>query len=123
MASTLLDPKAICKESSKAKNFAKYWHKDFTNEMGLPMTFIRRFQQVTSNNKVDIGEDKICERYVSAGMAVVKFQLADSTVIKVKKQRRSTIGEVFGSIGRVINMSLCLDYINPNIKQLIGFIS
>ena len=86
------------------------------------MTFIRRFQQVTSNNKVDIGEDKICERYVRAGMAVVKFQLADSTVLKIKKQRRSTIGEVFGSIGKAINLSLCLVHMNLHIK-LIGFIS
>ena len=98
MAATLLDTKSICKDSSNAEDFAKWWEDDF---IGLPLNFIRRFQQITSENKVDIGEDKICERYVSAGIAVVKFQIADSNVIKIEKQLRATIGEVFGSVGKI----------------------
>ena len=101
MDATLLDTKSICSRyarSSNAEDFAKWWKDDFN---GLPLSFIKRFQQIASENKVNIGADKICERYVSAGIAVVKFQLADSNVIKIKKQLRTTIGEVFGSVGKI----------------------
>ena len=106
VATTLLDPVSICKDGSNAKDFAKLWKAEFNADLGLPLNFIKRFQQIASKNKVDIGQEKICERYVSAGVAVVKFQLQDSTVLQLKKHLRSTIGEVFASIGEIYNFSI-----------------
>ena len=99
--STLLDTKRICEEGeNNAQDFAKNWREEFSNgNWTLPMKFINHFLAVTSKYKVDIGETERCERYVKAGIAVVRFQLADLTVLKIKKQMRSTVAEIFGSIG------------------------
>ena len=101
MDSTLLDTKRICEEGeNNAQDFAKYWRQEFSNgNWTLPMKFINHFLAVSSKYKVDIGETEKCERYVKAGIAVVRFQLADLTVLKIKKQMRSTVAEIFGSIG------------------------
>ena len=114
MATTLLDPVSICKDSSSAKDFAKMWKAEFNSDLGLPLNFIKRFQQIASKNKVDIGHKKICQRYVSAGIAVVKFQLQDSTVVQLNKHLRTTIGEVFASIGKLFNF-----FSNGNVKMVV----
>ena len=95
-----LDIKAIC--SSKVlkydtENGKDQWKNEFVSNFGLPLNIIRRFQKISG--QVDVSEEKICERYMEAGIAVVKFQLADPNVLILKKQLRSTVGEQFSSVG------------------------
>ena len=104
MATTILDTKAICKDGlNNAKDFARNWKDSFNGrtdlrKLSVPMMLTQRFQQIT--NKLDIGQETICERYVNAGIAVVKFQLADSNVLRLKKHLRATPGEIVASSGR-----------------------
>ena len=98
---TQINLESICSQRS-LKYDTEYgkdkWKKVFGSGYGLPLQIIRRFQQI---HQTDISEEKICERYLSAGIAVVKFQLAGSNVLVLKKQLRSTLGEQFSAFAKI----------------------
>ena len=97
-----LDIKAICSSQVlkyDTENGKDEWKNEFASNFGLPLNIIRRFQKISG--QVDVSEEKICERYMEAGMSVVKFQLADPNVLILKKQLRSTVGEQFSSVGKI----------------------
>ena len=79
-----IDARAIC--SKEKQNFRglemnkpDVWMNQLSGEFGLPMTFIRKFQNLTGDT--DETEEKVCERYINPGMAILNFRLADSTPI------------------------------------------
>ena len=105
MSSTALDIDSFCKYSKLHAPFFANWFKDFSwwstkNEglLAVPLSFIRRFQQVAYN--ADIKEEEICKHNLKTGVAAVKFQLVTQTVTQIEKKERFTRSDIVSNIGR-----------------------
>ena len=97
-----IDAKALCSKGIKGlfngDKLDNSWAKELGGDFGLPMYIIKNFQNIM--DKVNISKEKVCERYINSGMAIVKFQMPDSNVLILKNQLRTTIGEQFSIVGK-----------------------
>ena len=88
--STIINPKKLCKNNE---------HKAFLSSQttGYPPKFIRRYEQIITGK--DIDENAMCiER--TKNMAIVKFEIADHIITRIKKTQRMTLADFLSNIGK-----------------------
>ena len=102
VSSTVLDRKSLCQSNSNdMEPFYANWYYDFSDTVkALPPPFMRRYKQITLGT--DIGRDKICDRNLKTGIAVVKFQLATQTVTQIEKKLRYSEADYVSNMGRCL---------------------
>ena len=87
---TYLDPELICSN----KEYSKFLSNGNT---GYPPKFILHFKNLMYNK--DMGYDTICiER--TKNMAIVKFQITDDIITRIKKTQRMTFADFLSNIGK-----------------------
>ena len=89
VSSTAINAEALCKD----KSYFGYWN---SGKIGYPPKFIRRYEQVV--NGKDISEDEICIENTKK-MAIVKFQIANEIITRIKKTQRVTNADLLSNIG------------------------
>jgi hypothetical protein len=90
VSSTALDVEAMC---SKGSPYEDVLSGSLTS---LPPMFIRRYEQVVRG--YDIGDDEICKKNLK-GIAIVKFQLANQIITRIRKTERVTFSDQLSNIG------------------------
>ena len=63
---------------------------------GYPPKFIRRYEQIVYGK--DIGDDVLCQNR-TRNMAIVRFQIADQIITRIKKTQRMTFADFVSNIG------------------------
>ena len=63
---------------------------------GYPPKFIRRYEQIVYGK--DIGNDVLCQNR-TRNMAIVRFQIADQIITRIKKTQRMTFADFVSNIG------------------------
>ena len=62
-----------------------------------PPKFIRRFEQVV--NSKEINDEDICRDNLK-GVAIVKFQLANQIITRIKKTKRVSFSDQLSNLGK-----------------------
>ena len=67
-----------------------------SGKTGYPPKFIRRYEQIVYGK--DIGNDVLCQNRTK-NMAIVRFQIADQIITRIKKTQRMTFADFVSNIG------------------------
>ena len=89
VSSTAIDSEALCKDD----HYRAFWS---SGKTGYPPKFIRRYEQVLYNK--EIGEDDICIQNTKR-LAIVKFQIANQIITRIKKTKRVTFADTLSNVG------------------------
>ena len=92
VSSTAIDAEAMCKEDK----YADIWS---YGDIGYPPKFVMRYEQVV--NGKEIGKEEICIENIKK-LAIVKFQIANEVVTRIKKTPRVTFSGILSNIGTIL---------------------
>ena len=93
VSSTAIDSEALCKDD----HYRAFWS---SGKTGYPPKFIRRYEQVLYNK--EIGEDDICIQNTKR-LAIVKFQIANQIITRIKKTKRVTFADTLSNVGKMFS--------------------
>jgi hypothetical protein len=102
VSSTALDVEAMCNRDS-------FYQDELSGYLtSFPPMFIRRYEQVVRG--YDIGEEAICKKNLK-GIAIVKFQLANQIITRIRKTERVTFSDQLSNIGNKSQFAtVCIDH-------------